>query len=388
MEGNRFVKPHELLYPAEFDRFRLISVLLRKERRDIGIDQDELTARCNSSSVRIVQMTKVRIANLETLQNTISNRTRKVERRHLLQIAAGGLQLKRMQLDVLLWLFDGNVLNQEEHIECYSRAKDDSNDRDISSESLRERAWKMLREVLDWTFQRQNGEHKAKVRIFAADEKSRVQADRVALTLARARGQRLLATEYPSHILTNPDEALAYMSDQIGSLSKRATDSISAANYDRYDALIESIKIYGERHIISKSSLEQFALYGKEGEGWDYGWKGDIANSQHRARRINELIGLLNTYGNYQIGLSPVTPELATEGKSLDLWMLRGMRRRTSTDPWPLLGPRYLAFDDETSALALLLCFEDTWYAIDKEDREKESVISWLTALRDRIEAQ
>src|SRR5689334_22844747 len=90
------------MYPHEIDRLRILQFILKRLREPLK--QNELEARSG-----VPQST---ISQLENLAGQA--KVGRSARRNLLAVVGHGLHLPRVDVDALLWLFDGNPLSSRE----------------------------------------------------------------------------------------------------------------------------------------------------------------------------------------------------------------------------------------------------------------------------------
>ncbi len=362
--------PHSLLYPAELDRYRIIQKLIRTARATYRILE---TGQQGIDQIALAGMAKVSqatLSNLENLERSVESRKRRVSREELLRVLTWGLALSPERINALLWLYDGELLTEDE-IRRYIRGYcPHAQPLHPTTQELRRQVYSLLHEALDYSIETTRGQPVMVKIIFSGDERAILEADEELLHLERIPGQVLLVTEYPSH-LTHPPAA--HKSGELTS-AHLTTDAIRqewlSLNWKRLEAFIANLEQYGQRSIHCKPSLQKYLSK-------DFTHRLSL---EQRRRHIEHWLTLLEKYEHYQVGLAEKTPAWELKIKSTMHVMMRSACRYDDDDRshW---GPRYVHWSDETSVLRFFLDFERAWEAIPVQDRSKGEVIAWLQAL-------
>ncbi|RMF84969.1 MAG: hypothetical protein D6736_18260 [Nitrospinota bacterium] len=362
--------PLPLMYPAEVDRYRLIQKLVRQARATYhvaetgqrGIDQTALAI-----AARVSQAT---ISNLENLEKAVTSRRRRVSREELIRVLTWGLELEQAWIDAILWLYDGEPLNEDE-IRRYVRGYlPEAAPAKYTTTELRRLVLCLLQEALSAHDQSPRVQPVTVKLIFSGDERAILEADEALLQMERLPGQSLLVSEYPSH-LTHPPEA--HKSGELVG-SRFITDALRqqwlSVNWKRVETFYHNLELYGQRSIHCKASVQRYLQR-------DFSHRLTL---EQRRRQIAHWITLLESYDHYQVGLAETTPALELKLKGTVQAMMRSACRYED-DRWPHWGPRYVLWVDETSVFRFFLNFENAWDAIPPQDRDKEEVIRWLRTL-------
>jgi len=366
-------------YPHPIDRYRLIQKLISLTREAYGLEQVPLASRA--------KVTQSVISNLEHLEKSIENPKRRVSREDLLKVLTWGLMFKEHEVSAVLYVYNGCPLTEDE-IRRYRPLHDVE---DYTVKDLRTTFFTLLRKMLNSHFQ-DDSTQQAKVRILSGDEANSLLADRILQQLESLPGQRLMVTEFPSH-LSHPLEA--YYSDDLLDdpffLSDRIQEEARKTTLERVETFHRHLKLYGERHILCKPSLLNYLKKQPENDQVT----GDKNSVRHlgryrhlslkrRQEHIQHCIELLEKNPHYDIRLAGATPELELEIKSSQEVMLRGARRYERDEERPCWGPRYVHWLDDTSVLLFLLDFEMQWDKLMEEKdpkTEKERVINFFKDL-------
>ena len=362
--------PLPLMYPAEIDRYRLIQKLVRMARTRYQVAETGQRGIDQTALALAATVSQATISNLENLEKAVTSRRRRVSREELIRVLTWGLELDPVEIDAMLWLYDGNPLNEDE-IRRYVRGYlPEAHPQKYTALQLRCLVLRLLQKVLALHDQSIKVQPVTVKIIFSGDERAVLEADEALLQMERLPGQSLLVTEYPSH-LTHPPEA--HKSGELVG-SRFITDALRqqwlSVNWKRVETFYHNLEHYGQRSIHCKASVRQYLQK-------DFSHRLTL---EQRRRQIAHWITLLESYEHYQVGLAETTPALELKLKGTVQAMMRSACRYED-DRWPHWGPRYVQWADEASVFRFFLNFENAWDAIPPRDRDKDAVIRWLRGL-------
>lgn len=363
----------ELMYPHKIDRYRIIQNVFRTQRSlyGSGTPQRGISQAALAERVKISQTT---ISNIENLEKSLSFPKRHVSREDLLKVLTWGLELEQGKIDAVLWLYDEELLREDE-IRRYMRGYlPNARPQDYTYEELRKLFLGLIQDVINHRSPPGVAQRVTVNNIIHADEEGMLNSDRELLRLESQPGQRLMVTELPSH-LTYPPEV--YESEEL--LNQYLSDSqrMESREYSkqRAEQFLRNIDLYGERSI---HSMPHIVEYLKDSPSHKRRYRLNIL--EQRQKHVEYWCDLLKNRRYYDIRLAEMTPDIEIEIKSSVEVMVRPAYRyemyETENDR-PMWGPRYIQWFDEVSVLRFLLDFEEQWDRLSKE-QDKEWVVRFL----------
>lgn len=370
-----------MLFPHEFDRYRVMGFLLRQAREskrlrpDVGrkpkkLTQTELARRVSRLSKMggVSQPTISNIEGLDSLDRSFQEGNKPGTRETLIEIATLGLRLPQLDVDALLWLFDLRVLDEEEVRYCQ--------DYDPNAQARQYDPAELRRHVLgllDKWLAIRNAKLPRSVQaqmITEWDEASQLEFREQLFEMEKAPGQRMLFGKYPS-FLTYPYSLRGRgTAGQELTLSEQGRDRAAAIADGRREKFLENLGLYGERCIHSTHSLTRYLSSGFE-HRLDWGQRKD---------QIENLISLLKRFEHYEVALADVEPESEVEIKSTVASCLRATERDTYSwrDKPVICGPLYVYWYDVTTVFSFYRQFERAWDNVSEERRDKNFVVNFL----------
>lgn len=374
-----------MLFPHEFDRYRVMGFLLRQAResdrsksdatRSRKLTQIQLAERIRESS-RIGGVSQSAISNLEGLESldrSFQEGNNPGTRETLIEIATLGLRLSQFDVDALLWLFDLKTLDEDEVRYC-QRYQPDAFAKEYRPGELRAHVLNLL----DRWLVKRNAKlaRTVKARMVTEwDESAQLEFREELLKIERKPGQRMMFGKYPS-VLNYPysfgtEDPTA---EELGLTHSGRARAIAVMD-ERQKVFLDNLAEYGERCIHSERLV---ADYLSSGFDHRFSWK-------QRKEQIENLIGLLKVHDHYQVALSEVEPNSEVEIKSTIAACLRSTERDayhvSSTEL--ICGPLYVYWYDITTVFSFYRQFERAWDSISERLRDKEFVMKFLKSALD-----
>jgi hypothetical protein len=371
----------KMLFPHEFDRYRVMGFLLRQARESIRLRSDgqkkpkKLTQSILADRIRensriggVSQPSISNLEGLESLDRSFQEGTKPGTRESLIEIATLGLQLPQADVDCLLWLFDLKTLDEDEVGYC-QRYDPNAEAKDYLPGELRAHVLRLLDRWLVKRNAKPTRTVKARM-IMEWDERAQLEFREELLKMERKPGQRMIFGKYPS-VLNYPHS--------FGSEPSSAEDiHFSAAGRQRAIALMDkrqrvflnNLAVYGERCIHSKDHISKYLS-----KDFDHRLKWP-----QRKEQIENLISLLGNNDYYEVALAEVAPNSEVAIKSTEAACLRSTERDTyhADSKAPICGPLYVYWYDITTVFLFYQQFERAWDSIPEELRDKDFVISFL----------
>lgn len=347
------------MYPSKVDCYRIIQILFRAKRK--GRTQEEIE--------KEAKIPQTLISNVQQLEQSLKFPKRRVTREKFLSVLTTGLKLPRDTVDAFAWLFDGEPLTEKEVGDFFKSYQPEPTAKWYKDDKgLRRLVLRQLRAVHN-SYYSSTGSLETKVKIFSGEEQGELDAQKEMRQTERLAGQRLLVTKFPSFLTLSAeahliDESLRQVR------SPKGRQELRNINNETVPILTENIKLYGERSIHHKESLENYLNKDLR----------HYLSLEHRRKQIERLIELLD-YEHYEIGLEERIPNLEVETKILQSVMIRATphyERGAKVSGW---GPRYVEFLDEASVLSFFLDFEEHWDMIKSENRDKKTIIPFLETI-------
>lgn len=275
------MREHAIMYDNLLDRARIIQILFKAWRLAQKSKQAELAS-----------VSKVRqsvISNIENLSSSIKDKKRQVTRDDLINTTIA-LTEDKEKLDLLLWLFDGNFLDEKEVLKF--ALKEEGLKKSDHRKKPREAVLEFLKEALG--IYEENAEKDYQGEVIGYRSSNKEFKDKVGeelLKMEMVEGVRLLVRPLPSYIiLKNLD------------LDKSGEIAIKERPYEigmeRVDLFFSRINEFGIRNIHDKNSIH---LYLND-EKLNHKLKGE------RKVQIKVLIRLLERYDKYQVRLAEDNP--------------------------------------------------------------------------------
>lgn len=353
-----------MLYPSLVDRYRVAQVLIQsawriRRRTKRGLNQAALARAADVSQPTVsIAMNLGDIA----AKNAHAER-RLIDRRTLVSVLARGLQMERTEIDLVLWLYDGEPLKEYELVQHRDViARSDGKHSSYTEVALREATLDRVRRALPGA---EGSRHEAVVEVlFRRDEHARLAAEELLLELESLPGQRLVASRYPSFV-TTPRRIAAQSSDfEPGLRSASVRAKYKRVLIQRIDLFEKHLNTYGERAIYSKRDLQQYAR--RDAIDW--------RDPRRRRAQLENCADLLEKYrSKFQIALTDRASELEMSVKVGTRAAVRGTPSNVTAERegW---GIRYLIWNDLPTVYSFVCEFEEHWDSIPKADRENESV--------------
>ncbi|HZU06291.1 MAG TPA: hypothetical protein VFB73_09965 [Chloroflexota bacterium] len=285
--------------------------------------------------------------------------------------------MDQKHVSALLWLYDGTILTLDEFRHYVQRENTAEMYTPYSPYELRKIILHELRNVIQQTFD-MTGKQSAQVEVFSAEINGVIAAERALLDLDTLPGHRMTLTALPSQLTYPPEWYSGNPTIYPPSLQSSALrEQWRQISEQRYYAYLQNLMRYGGRSIYYKTSIEHYLTAVQHPRSL-----GD------RIAHIRYWIRLIETHDAYEVGLTSSRPDLGLAIKSTKMAMLRAVHPYGSTqvNTWPNFGPRCILWMDDTSVLQFLLDFETAWDAIPAVDRNKDSVVAWLSELIQRID--
>lgn len=372
------------MFPHEFDRYRVMGFLLRQARESLNskkstknkpkkLTQTELAGRVNQSS-RIGGVSQPAVSNLEgfdSLDRSFQVGYKPGTRETLIEIATLGLSLPQVDVDALLWLFDGDGFTPMDVAEIrYCHSYDPSAvPRRYAPAELRLHVLHLLDNWLSKRNVKSTRTVQARM-ITEWDEARQIEFREELLKMEKRAGQRMIFGKYPT-FLTYPHSMRGQGSQGKDlSLSEPGRERAAVITDERRDEFLKNIEIYGERCIHSIGSLTRYLTS-------DFQHRLDW---NQRKEQIENLINLLKRYPFYEVALADVEPDTEVEIKSTIAACLRATENDTYY--WqnkPIIcGPLYVYWYDVTTVFSFYRNFERAWDSIGERGRAKEFVIRFL----------
>lgn len=370
-------------FPATIDRYRLIQRIVRTARatyveRIGGMESDLQVHVAKRAGVAMAT-----IANIEHLENSVNDPSRRPGRDRFIQVLSWGLKLDRDVIDALLWLFDGSALTRDE-VHRYLGYLPDKQRFAVANHSAaakRRTVLRLLDEALRVSFARaghQPGSQETKMVLYGADAQGRLASAQALLELEEREGQRLRIAQLPSLVNIPPamsaDPAMIdrWLGQERWTAAQRAEGRRIFLQRSR--VVEENLDRYGGRTILERESLQRYL--------------GDHPSSPRRLpierrHHVEHLLRQLREHPLFAIGIVDEASDLEINLKSTTMFMLRSAQHRELRRSDTSWGPHYIACRDETAVLQFYLDFERAWDLIPTHDRTRESVISQLQAMLD-----
>jgi transcriptional regulator with XRE-family HTH domain len=344
------------MYPHEIDRLRVLQFIFKRLRKRHQVSQQDLAARAGvAQSV---------VSNLQNL--VVTDEIKRPSRKNAISVLGYGLRLPPRDISALLWLFDRNPITDGE-INRIVRSYDPSattTEYDNNDTQLRGTVLRLLRETV-------TSEMKAKVKMRCnSDVTARLFELKEFLEYERRPGQRLFASTIPTslvHPATSFQEAGLIPANIANAHEERRFLSLYR---ERQRVFLSNLKLYGERSIHPRSSLERYA---KE-------FAGHSTPMPLRHQQIRNWIVLLREYPHFEVGLNDDAPLLELGVKTIPVALIRGLRQDRSRNN-PIWGVHHIVWTDEDSVFSFILSFEHTWDGLSPDGRDKNKVILFLESL-------
>jgi hypothetical protein len=368
-------------FPEAIDRYRLIQRIVRTARATYV---DRIGSMESDLQVHVAKRAGVAmatVANMENLENSANDPSRRPGRDRFIQVLSWGLKLDRDEIDALLWLFDESILSRDE-VQRYLGYLPDKQRfarPNHTKTAKRQTVLRLLEEALLVAFtkaRQQPGSQETKMILYGADAQGRLASAQALLELEQREGQRLRIAQLPSLVNVPPamyaDPAVLdrWLGQERWPAAQRAEGRrifvertrVVEANLDRF----------GGRTILERESLQRYL--------------GDHPSSQRRLpierrRHVEHLLRQLRDHPLFAIGIVDDASDLEINLKSISMFMLRSAQHRELRRSDTSWGPHYIACRDETAVLQFYLDFEKAWDLIPTHDRDRESVIAQLQAM-------
>jgi hypothetical protein len=354
------------MYPHAVDRLRIFQFLIRYARTHgttIGggtkVLQKSLAKRAGVS-----QSTASRLENLVAENGTIQPLA---ARETVIGLLTHGMQLPQGRIDALLWLWDGEPLDENELRRYLGGYHQGARTRTYTADDLRGSILNMLDEALVSSI----NPYDARVTIrFSMDEKARLAEQKEMLQWELQPGFRISATRFPSS-LSCPQEPFAARELTPHSITtEEGKKAFQAIYQQRQAAFIRNLNEYGERCMHSRHDLRRYLT---EDDAHD-------SSLAFRRRHFEHWIELLDKYPRYEFAFLDSQPQMELGIKSNIVAIVRGTPR-TGRSGVTLWGIRHIFWHDILSILVLLLNFERQWLKIPQSDRTKSQVVEALRRL-------
>lgn len=252
--------PLRLMYPHAVDRYRILQKLLRTSRETLRLPGNTRPGINQTTLAKKARVSQATISMLENLEQLADTPNRHVSRETLLKVLTWGLELPPTTLDPLLWLYDGEQLREDElrhYVRSYLPGAVVQPYTDAAVPTLRQRVLALLRHALTSNPILQ---HTAVDVVFAmGEEQDQLRGLQAIAMLEALPGLRLVVTRYPS-LLTHPPAT--YQSDELVPPNVQTADvwqAIRALNAQRQALFLEHLEHYGERRLLYKPALEDYA---------------------------------------------------------------------------------------------------------------------------------
>ncbi len=368
------------MFPHEFDRYRIMGFLLRQARESMRlggrtprkITQKELAKRVNVSQASISNL-----EGFDRLATFAVSANKPTTRETLIRVATIGLNLRQQDVEVILWLFDGEKfrpLREEEIRYCQAYDKRAYVGQYHDPVKLREHALRIIDRRL--AKKHIKGPRSVETRIITDwSEDSQLEFHDELRRMEEGQGQRMMFAKYPS-VLTYPHSLQGQSSSTVDSdLSQEKQEIASAINDQRRENFIKNLRVYGERCIHSRPSLVRYLSVGIKHR----------LKLDQRKEQIENMIYLLEQYDYYEVALADEEPGTELELKSTVAACLRATEHDTYyANKNPILcGPLYVYWYDVTTVFSFYQQFERAWDTIQAQHRNKDFVIPWLKSSLD-----
>lgn len=366
--------------PHEFDRYRIMGYLLRQARESMRLGGRMPRKITQKDLAKRVDVSQTSISNLEgfdRLATFAGSVNKPTTRETLIKVATTGLNLRQHDVEMLLWLFDGEdfqPLKEWEIRSCQAYDKHAYVGRYDDPVELREHTLFLIDKWL--TKKHIKGPRSVEARIITDwSEASQLEFRDELRRMEEGSGQRMMFTKYPS-LLTYP-HSLRGQSNSTDDLnpSEETREAASTLTDQRREIFIKNLGVYGERCIHSRPSLLRYLSDSIEHR----------LNMNQRREQIENMIYLLEQYEYYEVALGDVEPETELELKSTVAACLRATEHDTyypNKKPY-LCGPLYVYWYDVTTVFSFYWQFERAWDSIQAQHRNKEFVIAWLKSALD-----
>lgn len=363
------------MFPHEFDRYRIMGFLLRQARKSIrlpGPRRREMTQKELAKRVNVSQGTISNLEGFDRLETFAGTVNKPTTRDNLLNVLTTGLRLRQQDIEVILWLFDGEEFQSLKGWEVQRFLGYDEHAAVGQYEDPAQRRAHALSLIGRWLARKHGkGSRDVSARIISDwSEASQLEFRDELRRVEEGPGQRMVFAQYPS-LLTYPRSLRGQGNSMDNANPSEQRREEAAAIIDRRrEVFIKNLGEYGERCVHSRSSLLRYL-------------SGSIEHRlgrRERREQVENMIHLLKRYESYEVALADVEPETELELKSTVAACLRATGHDTYyPDKNPIIcGPLYVYWYDVTTIFSFHLQFERAWDSIQPQYRDKQSVIRWL----------
>lgn len=363
------------MFPHELDRFRVMEHLLRHARETLSIPESHVPGVGQKALAARAGLLQTDISNIENLEQAAAKHNRRVSREKLLRLAVLGLELSPRQLDVLLWLYDGNPFGQPDlRTSPYLRRYlAEPGPRSYAGDELRIQAAAWLREVGTFYTGSDQREKLRPPEVFfpdVSDERDWMQVSQIRLNQERVTGHCCRVSLLP-HELPHPEINLADRAvDDRYYRSQELRHEVLKIAEERKRVLYDRLATFGYRGIHSRQAVKRYIS--------DPSFSG--VPLEQRRKHVHTLVDLLKTYPYFEIGLIDAVPDTGLTIISTKSAVMRAIPHGPVDESYQW-GRLFLVWTDERWLLRFLAEFELMWLKIPEPLRAKEAVIDQLEAM-------
>lgn len=369
------------MYPHKYDRYLTIAVLIRHARkaRNRNIHQEKLAAAAG--------VTQGTISILETLADRLPSPaadSRQLVSRETLLRVLGKLSLPIEEANAIAWLFDNNELTVREHgahLADIGGKTDHPRSTSVTKTDANNPVSVILRMLEHAGYDQESCDAKATI-LFRSGGHSELLGEEKLLSMEQQRGQRLIAIAKPS-ILNLPYAQIEKVAP-IAQPTLRGYPNIwpkyKKLVRERVNARDADLRAYGERVIHQKTDLETYIA------------RGPYETSIHRQLFERYIELLRDRTCRFELALADTTPTLEMIIKNGHAVVFRGTPTAQHThhdtkgqvagtkdiDIHDFWGPRWVFWYDPRLVLTCVSQFENKWWGIPDEDRDREAVARTL----------
>ena len=360
----------QAFYWSIYDRFRLIELVFEKERKEAGFTHQALADQCNTPYVKPYHLTMI-----QNLTRTINDKRHRIDRNQLLISLTWGLKLPKWKVDLILALFDGNALSEDEYVRYLSPYDDKRGSTlPVCEEQLRSDCLRVMEELLAKWSVPNHGPVSVSVSLLSARPSNLQDFEMSTLVLESQPGMRLVIDAGLSRVIDPYPETAEEFAQRLG--LGRGGSALQDG-----DALSQRLEIQRKRQEVFLKTLEQYGITGIHSKT---GIKSlltqeDEAGRKQVRRQIERMTDLLWRYDRFNVGLAEHTPALELKIVGFDWARMRGASDLLFGQAnW---GPSVVLWNDPQVVLLFVKDFWENFYKLPAVDRDKGSVIQTLCDL-------
>lgn len=340
-----------MLYPNEYDRYKLIALIFNTLRKERGWSQHVLAdyAGVNQAVISAIE--------------TLPEASRKLTRHDFIKtIRPFNFSRPGKKVNAILWMFDGKPLTESERKEF--NFKSISQPKHNSGEKA-QTIFHLLQQAMQY-YKRQPGKC---VSVVSDNEEDELAIYREFLTIESGKGIRILIKRTPSSLTypLNLYEGESGVPKRI--TTKSGKEAFLSIRKRRIETYLKMLKIYGDRCIHVEEDIKAY-LSRNEDDSL-------CLSKDERRSHIQNLIRLLEENPeHFQVRLVKRLP--------LFEYGMKGFDRVVVTAefyPSNLQLVRYIQLFGEQSVLPYLLEFESLWSELSSEQPNNNVVIDKLNGI-------